>query len=83
MHSKITVKMNLLIVVTLVLLLQHEANCGLLSTASDFSRSSSKTIRVHPAHDEDAETTRGYPRVRRTTTSSDSSSIPTPNVEVV
>ena len=76
------VRMDVFGVITLFILLLHYVNCGLITTANDPERFSSKTVRVHHAH-KDAEKSRDNPRVRRTTSSSDSPSDPRPKVEVV
>ena len=76
--------MNVLssIFVLVLLLNLHQANCGLISTVNDLKQSSARTMQVHHAHSEDAETSKEHPRTRRSVPTSNSSSIPI-KVEVV
>ena len=77
--------MNALFSVTVLVLslLLHQANSGVISTVNDLKQSSSKTLQVHHAHSEDSETSKEHPRNRRSVSTSNSSSVPVPKVEVV
>ena len=75
--------MNILFSVIVLVLALHQVNSGLISTVNNLKQSSSTTVRVHHAHNGDEETFKEHLRTERSISTSNSSSIPIPKVEVV